>query len=191
MATTNPFSDIRLKAGVTQRSVSWYQTQIRALGSITPRKLLTNTPELATNILPGNMYMYLYDAKLKEKLPYWDQFPLVLPFRKVSGGFYGINLHYLPYALRFKLLGALHSLAIDKDAGEDTRLLMSWRLLDSSSKFAPVKACVKHYLFEHVRSKFLRVKYPDWVTASQLPVERFVGANKTAVWRDSMEKING
>ena len=191
MATTNPFANIRVKAGDVQRSVNWYQTQIRALGSVTPRKLLANTPELTTKILPGCMYMFFYDAKHKDTLPYWDQFPLVLPFRRVTDGFYGINLHYLPYVVRFKLLGALHTFANDKNLGEDTRLLTSWRMLTSSSKFAPVKACVKHYLYEQVDSRFLQIKYPDWVTASQLPVERFVGANKTSVWKDSMDKING
>jgi hypothetical protein len=191
MATNNPFTNIRAKAGDAQRSVSWYQAQIRSLGSITPKKLLSSTPELTTRIIPGGMYMFLYDAKLKEKLPYWDQFPLVLPFRKVPDGFYGINLHYLPYALRFKLLGALHTFANDESMSDDTRLKFSWRMLDASSRFAPVKACVKHYLHDHLRSKFLQIKYPDWVTASQLPVERFVGANKTAVWKDSLGIING
>lgn len=191
MATTNPFNDIRLKAGDSKRSMTWYQTQIRALGSVSPRKLLSNTPELTNRIMPGNMYMFFYDAKFKDTLPYWDQFPLVLPFRKVNGGFYGINLHYLPYMVRFKLLGYLHDLAVDEKITDDTRIQVSWRMLTSTSRYAPVKACVKHYLYDHVDSRFLHIKYPDWVTASQLPVERFVGANKTDVWKYSMDKING
>jgi hypothetical protein len=35
--------------------------------------------------------MFFYEAKYQDVLPYWDKFPLVLPFRKVMGGFYGIN----------------------------------------------------------------------------------------------------
>jgi hypothetical protein len=55
------------------------------------------------------------------------------------------------------------------------------------SRVAPVKACVKHYLDSQVQSRFLNIKYPDWVTASLLPVERFVGASKQQVWQDSRE----
>ena len=190
MATsTNPFADIRLKAGDAQRSLNWYQTQIRTLKDVRPNKLMSNAPELTNQILPGAMYMFFYDAKFKETLPYWDKFPLVLPFKKISGGFFGLNLHYLPYAVRFKLLGALSVLANDKTHGEDTRLLLNWKLLNSATKFAPAKASVKHYLYEHLKSRFFKIKYPDWVTASQLPVERFVGASKQEIWRDSMGKF--
>ena len=188
MATKNPFLDIRAKAGATTRSLSWYQAQVKTLRNVKPNNLMSNTPELSTRILPGTMVMFLYDAKFKDTLPYWDMFPLVLPFRKVPDGFYGLNLHYLPYMARFKLLGYLHDLATDDKNNEDTRLLLNWRVLNSSSKYDPMKACVKHYLYSNLKSKFLQIKYPDWITASQLPVERFVGANKTEIWKDSQEK---
>lgn len=191
MATTNPFLQIRTRAGDADQSLAWYQTQVKALASAAtrPNKLMQNVPDLTTRLMPGKMYMFFYDAKLKEKLPYWDQFPLVLPFRKVPDGFYGINLHYLPYVMRFKLLGALHQYATDEKLNEDTRVRVNWRILVSLSRVAPVKACVKHYLDEHVQSRFLNIKYPDWVVASLLPVERFVGASKSKVWQDSREKF--
>lgn len=186
---TNPFINVRTKIGDQDRSLNWYQTQVRTLTSLRPEKLMSNAPELTTRILPGRMYMFFYDAKLKDKLPYWDMFPLVLPFRKVPDGFYGINLHYLPYAMRFKLLGRLHDFASDDRMNEETRLRVNWRILSTMSTVAPVKACVKHYLDEHVQSRFLNIKYPDWITASMLPVERFVGASKSKVWQDSRKQF--
>lgn len=191
MATTNPFQQIRTRVGDTDRSLDWYQTQVKALASAAtkPNKLMQNVPDLTTRLIPGMMYMFFYDAKLKDKLPYWDSFPLVLPFRKVPGGFYGINLHYLPYPMRFKLLGALHEYASDVKITEDTRLRVNWQLLVNLSRVAPVKACVKHYLDDHVQSRFLNIKYPDWVVASLLPVERFEGATKQKVWQDSRKKF--
>ena len=188
MAQQNPFDTIRLKAGDTQRSVQWYQTQIKMLGNLRPNKLMSKTSELTTRIMTGNMYMFFYDAKTKDKLPYYDMFPLVLPFKRVNGGFYGINLHYLPYMARFKLLGLLSQYASDDAINDDTRILITWKILDSSSRLAMIKPCVKHYLYEQLQSRFLQIKYPDWVTASQLPVERFQGADKASVWRDSKAK---
>jgi len=120
MATVNPFNDMRMKAGDVDRSFNWYQVQVKNLKNVRPNQLMANTPELTTTILPGNMYMFLYDAKLKDKLPYWDMFPLVLPFRKVPGGFFGLNLHYIPYQVRFKLLAAMHDLAYDAKVTENT-----------------------------------------------------------------------
>lgn len=190
MATVlNPFLNVRSKVGDSDRSLAWYQTQVKALAAAAtkPNKLMQNAPDLTTRIMPGNLYMFFYDPKLKDKLPYYDMFPLVLPFRKVPGGFYGINLHYLPYALRFKLLGALQEYALDNTMSEDNRVRVTWATLLTMSRVAPVKACVKHYLDGQVQSRFLNIKYPDWVTASLLPVERFVGASKQQVWQDSRE----
>ena len=58
----------------------------------------------------GNMYMMFYDAKTKDKLPYCDRFPLVIPFDTVSvkNGFYGINLHYIAPIARVGLLEQLY-----------------------------------------------------------------------------------
>lgn len=187
---TNPFLAIRAKAGDTEKSLDWYQNQVRALSraATQPNKLMQNTPDLTTTILPGSMYMFFYEAKFKDKLPYWDEFPLVLPFRRVPNGFYGINLHYLSYPLRFKVLGALHDRAADTKINEATRLRLNWRMLLSLSTMAPIEGCVKHYLFDQVKSRFLQIKYPDWVVASLLPVERFVGATKTKVWQETRER---
>lgn len=191
MASNNPFLKIRSSKGESEKALSWYQDQIRSLSaaSLRPNKLMQYTPQLKQNVLPGYMYMFFYDAKYQDILPFWDKFPLVLPFRKVENGFYGINLHYLPYIMRFNLLGKLHDLASDEKITEKTRIRISWNALNSIAGSTPLKNCVKHYLIDHVQSKFLNIPYPDWVTASLLPVERFVGATKQQVWQRSRESM--
>jgi hypothetical protein len=67
----------------------------------------------------------------------------------------------------------------------DTKIRLSWKLLDSISKLEPAKFAVKHYLNDHVKTRFYKIQYQDWVTASQLPIEKFVGAQKTKVWQDA------
>lgn len=183
----NPFSTIRQAAEDKDRSVQWYQAQVRKLGTVNTNALMRQGT-LTTKLYPGYMYLYGYDPKLKDTLPFYDKFPLVLPFRRVPDGFYGLNLHYLPYMMRFKMLGMLHEYITDATASEKTRLRVSWRLLESSAKLKPIRACVKHYLFDHVRTRFLMIPYTDWVIASQLPVERFVGASKEEVWKDTRKR---
>jgi hypothetical protein len=184
---TSVFDKLRQAGADPAKSFTWYQTQVKNLSGLRADNLLKSQP-LTNRILPGRMYLFTYDPKFKDTLPYFDRFPLVLPFRLVKEGFYGINLHYLPYLARFKLLGYLMELAIDETITDKTRINISWKLLSSSSKFAPVNACVKHYLTDHVQSRFLNIPFQDWITASQLPVENFVGANKNKVWRESRGK---
>jgi hypothetical protein len=175
-----------------KRSRSWFEKQVAAMAQqgITPQKVLKGEPtDLKTNIVPGSLYMYIYDPKLKEELPYYDRFPLVFPFRKVQGGFLGLNMHYLPYDLRIKLLDNLLVFKNNARWDETTKIKYSWALIDGVSRFAAAKPCVKHYLSGHVRSQFRQIYSEDWATAMLLPVERFVGASKQQVWADSRRII--
>jgi hypothetical protein len=135
--------------------------------------------------MPGDMYLFYYDPKHKDTLPYFDRFPLVIPFRKVKGGFYGLNFHYLPPLLRVKLLDRLMVFSNTKGISESTRLKFKYQLLAGSARFGWAQPCVKMYLNDHVRSRFAKIEPEHWVTAMMLPVERFAKANKEQVWRES------
>ena len=103
MTNYNPFKELALRVGDQKRSMNWYQNQIKNLRSMNTNvnSMLTGHRDLRAQIVPGGLYLFQYDAKHKDTLPYWDKLPLVFPFRKVPDGFYGLNLHYLPYGLRF------------------------------------------------------------------------------------------
>ena len=187
MATTNPFHNVTLNAGNSKKSLTWYQNQVKQLRNVSGSvnsMLSGKAGNLKSRIKPGELYLFQYDAKHKDDLPYWDAMPLVLPFSTVPGGFLGINLHYLPYGLRFKLMGALLEVK-HKTADETKQQLFSWQLLNSGAKFPGVGACVKHYLTGHLRSRFLLIPSEDWLSASMMPIEQFQNASKETVWRQS------
>ena len=187
MDIKNPFNQIRTNVGDAEKSVQWYQLQVRKLGTINVNRLIREAKQV-TRIFPGEMYLYRYDPKTKDQLPYYDIYPLVLPFRRVENGFLGLNLHYLPYAIRMFTPKKLSRFVTDIKLNEETRVRLSWRLLETSVKFEPAKACVKHYLYENIQTRFMKIPFPDWVIATQLPVERFIGAQKATVWRDTRRK---
>lgn len=175
-----------------KKSRNWFEKQVIAMSqqNITPNKLLSSKPtQLKTVIVPGKLYMYKYDPKTKETLPYYDMFPLVFPFRSTQDGFYGLNMHYLPYDLRIKLLDQLLIFKNNSKFDDTTKIKYSWALIDGVSKFDAAKPCIKQYLSNHVRSQFRQVDSNDWATAMLLPVERFVGASKQQVWADSKKII--
>lgn len=175
-----------------RRSRSWFDQQVNILTrqQLTPQRVLNgNTNQLVTRIIPGHLYMFLYDPKTKADLPYYDRFPLVFPFSRTEDGFIGLNMHYLPYPLRINLLDNLLVYSSNKKFDETTRIKYSWALIDGISRFAPAKPCVKQYLGSHVRSQFRQIDSSDWATAMLLPVERFVGASKQEIWADSRKII--
>jgi len=85
-------------------------------------------------------------------------------------------------------LGAMHDYVTSEKIDDNSKVRINWQIVESASNFAPARACVKHYLYDHVESRFLKINYPDWITASQLPVERFVGASKETAWRETRKK---
>lgn len=170
------------------KSAGWFQQQVNLLNKtgVTPNRLIrTNTEKNKSSIIPGEMYMFFYDAKHKDTLPYWDRFPLVFPFKKLPDGFLGLNMHYLPYQLRIILLDRLMEFRSNNRLDETTRLKYSWAQIDNISKFQIAMPCVKRYLINHVQSPFKKIDSNDWTTALMMPVERFVGTNKTSVWINS------
>jgi hypothetical protein len=195
MATT--FTDLVQKTPHTEeatRSASiWLQEQATKVRSVRlPERLLTQTSDRLTNkVVVGRMYLFLYDPKTKDELPYYDRIPLIFPFQKVGDGFYGLNLHYLPPILRARLMDALHTLANNDAYDDTTKLRLSYKILQNAAKFKYFKPCFKHYLNNHVRSRFLWVPASNWNSVVFLPLDRFVKARREKVWRDSTRMVQG
>ena len=193
MATTI-FQNVLQKAGAskTQNSLearNWLRQKAAEVRTVSPRAAIQQGPLLTNRITTGNMYLFAYDPKTKEDLPYYDRFPLVFPFRRVPDGFYGINMHYLPPLLRAKLMDALYDTVNNDNMDETTRLRINYRILQSAAKFRFFEPCVKHYLNNHVKSRFLQVDPTQWDVALFLPLERFAKASKLKVYADSKKKI--
>ena len=182
------FRQIRMRSSEETKAAGWYRKNVINLASGITGEQLLRGQRLSNVVIPGNMYMFMYDPKYKDVLPYYDTVPLVLPFNKTEDGFIGINLHYLPYGARFKLLGELKKLATDTRKDDNTKIKLSWQILNSSSRFLSATSCVKRYLNSHLRSRFLKVNFPDWETACMLPVEGFKQRSKSKVWKDVRRK---
>jgi len=175
-----------------RKSRAWYTQQVLLLSKqgITPQRLMKeDASSLKARIIPGNLYMYVYDPKTKADLPYYDRFPLVFPYATAPGGFMGLNMHYLPYQLRIRLLDRLMVFKNNDKMDGTTRLKYSWSLIANVSKFSMAQPCIKHYLLPHVKTSFKKVDVNDWATAMLLPVERFVKSPKEKVWKDSQASI--
>ena len=191
------FTDLAAKAfraGVTPRtdqSRQWFRNEVKNI-KVNRRSLLKDPSlEKRNKARIGSMYMYFYDPKHRETLPYYDVFPLTIMVEPVQGGFYGLNLHYLPLALRAKLFDQLVDLTNNKKYDESTRFKLRYDLLKSASKLRLFNPCFKHYLYSQIEGRVAMVEAPVWEMALFLPTEQFRKSTKSAVWKDSRQAIRG
>ncbi len=163
------------RAGITPRtkeSIAWFRKKATQLGKIS-RLNLMQEEEVSLQARPrtgaGEMYMFFYDAKYKDTLPYYDAFPLVIMMGPAQGGFYGLNLHYLSPIIRAKALDAL--------------------LGEGSVPGKYIKPTIHRYLRKHVRSRFALVDKPEWEIATFLPTADWRGTSAPKVYSDSRKKM--
>lgn len=193
---SNLFKELELqafRAGITPRSKEsrdWFRRKASSLRRVNRNALMREEPiQLSNRRLIGSMQMFFYDPKTKDKLPYYDSFPLAIVVKPAPGGFLGLNLHYLPPALRAKFLDAILDITNDTKYDDDTKFDITYRLLKRSSKFKYFKPCVKHYLNSNVRSRFATVPAPEWEIATFLPTADWQKAGASKVYADSREMI--
>lgn len=174
----------------TKDSQKWFTNRIKGITRINEVSFLKD-PNLVrkTRFFPGYMYHFTYDPKTKETLPFYDTFPLILAVAPAPGGFYGVNLHYLAPATRALFLDKLMDIANKTEFDEKTRFRLNYNLLSSSRRFKEFAPCFKHYLTTNITSRLMMVPSQEWETAIFLPTEKFQGASKRTVWKDSKKKI--
>ncbi len=173
MAEETYFDKISKQIKTGNEPFTWYRNRIKELGTPNTAELL-RSGKLAKRPHEGFLNMYIYAPKLKDKLPYYDTFPLIMYLKPAEKGFYGLNFHYLPYALRARLLDAAGQNELNVNEVIKSRL---------------TKPTIKRYLFGYLRSMCLRIEPEDNLTAIMLPVQRFKKASTATVWADSRKMV--
>ena len=148
------------------KSYDWYRKKVAAMTTPGARSLI-NQGKATLRPKYGIMNLFGYDPKHKDKLPYYDTFPLILPLEPAKGGFIGLNFHYLKPGARVAFLRSLANEATDKRFDKKTRYNINWR----NNTF--MRKTAKHYLFNHVRTSFLNITADEMAIAIFLPVARF------------------
>ena len=180
----------------TEEARQWYRDTASRVTTLQPGRLVRSDPERnRSQIRIGDMYLYHYDPKYKETLPYYDRFPLVFPFKRVPKGWLGINMHYLPLPYRAQLMDSLYDLTSNNRYDEQTRLRMNYDLLNGAARFRWFKPTVHRYLINHVESRLVYIHPSEWDIALFLPLERFYTntkrIKKQQVYRDSRAMVRG
>lgn len=175
---------------LSSSSSDWLRTRLTNVNVDTRSIISSSADRYRNRILTGRMYLFSYDPKHKSTLPYYDRFPLIFPIEKQGNGFLGLNFHYLPLRYRAVLMDALYPMTVsERDNNENTRLKVTYNILSRMSRSNVAKVCVKHYLNNHIKSRFIYINPDEWKMALFLPLQQFKKASIQTVYRDSLKTI--
>ena len=165
------FEKVKAAAGTEKRSYLWYRNSVRKYAlrvDDNPERLIRDeiqdrmgaeeqedSNQIRRYAVSGHMYLFEYKAKTAQRLPYYDQFPLVYVIKATRNEFWGLNLHYMSAKRRAWVMKRLMDGRID----------------------AP-RNCFHKYITSHVDGFLLDLAAPEWATAMLLPIETFVKKNK-------------
>ncbi len=196
----NKIQELRSDAGIPQRgrvAQDWFRQTVRRLFGDRPirgREQLVQAEDVTTrtpqNIQrTGRMFMFVYDPKLKKKLPFYDRFPMIFVLELRNDGFLGLNLHYLPIKLRAMLFNQLTVLLNTKNLNENTRLRLTYQVIKNATKFHNALPLIREYKAKYIRSRMLEVHPRDWEIALFLPTEQFKKKGKQTIWGITRKEI--
>jgi len=176
----------------TGESLEWYRKKMFAeFGdkNIDPIALFDknkypNKPQI------GNIVTFRYNPKLANTLPYYDLYPLVLILKILPDGFLGLNFHYLSPKYRAWFMDRLYKYQTFSKQDETFKINMSYKILKGTSKLSMYKPCIKRYRNRNIGNMFYTVLPSEWDFVLFLPTEKFVGAKKQKVWKDSENEIS-
>lgn len=181
------------RKGITPRTVQsreWFMDRMRDMKNINRQALLKDERlQTRQRFGIGNMYMFFYDPKHRTTLPYYDAFPLTIMVGPAPGGFYGLNMHYLPPKLRATMFDALLETTNNNKYDESTKFNINYQKLQSIAKLKYYAPCFKHYLTKHVDSKIVLVEPSEWEIAMFMPTQQFNKASARSVWAQSRKMI--
>ena len=175
----------------TDASRKWFLDKVQQVSYRPNRASVMRKPPMReqNRVLPGMMYMFYYNPKHKQTLPYYDSFPLVILLDANSKGMEALNLHYLPLKLRQKLFYGLLNRVEGKGLDEDSYIEVTYDYLKGARSLKEYRPCYKRYLSQNVRGSIANVPAPEWEIALHLPLASFKKQDESAVHKESRRII--
>ncbi len=175
----------------THKSLDWFRKYATKNVKARTSQLLRDRSMWKSRPTIGKLYLFHYDAKHKDTLPVWDEWPLVFFFnegttKKGAPYLLGINLHYLPPKLRmvaFRALLTLRSKTHKRYRKSSKITDISWKALMTLSNSKYFRHSVKMYLVDHVKSTYVEIPSQSWELVLFLPLARWKNSGQATAWK--------
>tara|TARA_Y100000593_G_C4303458_1_gene334527 strand:+ start:33 stop:716 length:684 start_codon:yes stop_codon:yes gene_type:complete len=191
----------------------WLKEKVAEL-SPRPRTLFNDNRNLrSTYPIAGNIYLFLYEPKNKNRLRYYDRLPLIIPidiYRKRSKKSQKKRADYTGSGSNFSGSGDKENKKDKTDSFNalnlhyttvETREFILERLYRTSNFRSNLRnlmrykngklinALTKTYRMDGLRSRFLQIPVEEYDLAMVHKTEFFKKKHKTVAWRDTRRRI--
>ena len=134
-------------------------------------------------IRKGNFYSFNYESKLyaNDKLPYYDETPLIICLGKNGQYVLGLNLHYVPIKNRKRVINRLQKLYSKEWDANKTLPNITWNKLRVELKYT--NFMVKLYIKDRM-DKVIKLENNEMEKAISIPSSNFIGISAEKLWKD-------
>ena len=186
-------------------ALRWFNRFISSNYKKVPRNVIRHSTSAREVVRPirGGMYTFKYVPKHKDTLPYYDSWPLIIPYRRVTGGrIHAFNLHYLPPKLRIKILFRLSALITTEDISGEAQapegdnpeyydfgnLNIRWDFTGRGG-LKLIRRCTRSYIIGNIKGKLIEFPTQTWPVVSFLPIARWrKEKNVNYIWKDNKRR---
>ena len=194
---TNAFYETQYES-FSNESTEWFSRKIKSYNhNKRNRTSLLNDYERIMSYKVGDLLFFAYNAKTKNKLPYYDAFPLILlthspkSFKKRNkekvSMFSGINFHHIYPTQRAALLYTMLA-ASGSDVIDPTSYNISRRIINSMKGTQNFDKCFRNYLVDYRISDFIKVEPYEYESAVYLPTADYRIVDKPVNMRIAFSK---
>lgn len=170
------------------KSRDWYREKASEVDRLNSNDVIRNATELHVKYQRlGHVYLFRYDPKFKDQLPYYDRYPVIIVLNRTSEHTLGLNMHYLPFQFRAALMDQLYNYVTGEE--DNAKIKITYDILSTNSRLRFYKPCLRQYLNSQVRSRFVHVNVNEWDTSMFLPLQKFAKKSEAAIHKDSIRKI--
>jgi len=133
----------KVKASIA--CMEWFEAGVKS-------KTTNEAKMTRTRFQPGKIYVFKYDPKYKEQLPWFDQNPVVFAIEQVNNNDLGINLNLLPVPYKEKLLDELFTKMNIKVDKKETDIISEILGLENSSGVDALKEKPLRITYEGIKA---------------------------------------
>lgn len=163
---------------VTNEAMQWFFNKVRIASGQEPAN--RNAYATINDLHSGGLVAYSYFPKHHATLPYYDTFPLILPFELYDDGWLGLNLHYLPPQVR----GIIFDDIVKANSRGAKGLFVNYQWVKAYQKHRIINHGIKRYLNTQIVSPLVSIDRDEWKNAVLMPTQSFVKKPDTFVWQD-------
>lgn len=138
--------------------------------------------------VPGQLLIYRYNAKYKEKI--YDKRPMVLVLRSNKKHMLGLNFHWIPFTMRMWLVKYIVK-ENKSNIRKGEKIVFPYKKIRPLLKKMNYAPCIRLYLHRGISPKGVVLPPERLVEAAQLRMEMFTGVPEDKLWKSKSKQKKG